>query len=187
MLLDTKSSSYLCYYFYTNENHIKMSLLKVLYRILTDLLLFSVEDIMQEPYLSIGLEYTSEGWLYGISEILRGKVDDNELVYIAVECLHLMVNKNEWMRNWALFDIYPILCYLLKANGKDMTLIRSEVTDTLTLCGRVRPEVVEGMVNLRMPHTNLIPGRCMFLCIHIYVSSMCMYEVCYVLRLFYPF
>ena len=159
LLLDTRSSAVLQYYFNSKEPGLQSSLLKACQRVLSACLRTSAEEGMSEPFRSVGLDFSSEGWVHGISEILRVKIEIPDLSLLAVECLRLMASKREWMRCWSVFDVLPILCFLTHGVAKGLTAIRIEVKEALRLCTMHRPEGTAAMVSLRMPHAEEIPGQ----------------------------
>ena len=158
MLLDTRASARLSYCFYSSELGLHASLLRVCQRALGTCLQVPPESGQREPFASVGMQFSSEGWLHGISEILRVKVENPDLAVVAIECLRLMAHKREWMRCWAAFDVLPILCYLNRAAGKNLGAMRADVKETLRLSALNRPEGARAMLDLRLPHAGEIPG-----------------------------
>jgi serine/threonine protein kinase len=158
MLLDTRASARLSYCFYSSELGLHASLLRVCQRALGTCLQVPAESGQREPFASVGMQFSAEGWLYGISEILRVKVENPDIAVAAIECLRLMAHKREWMRCWAAFDVLPILCYLNRAAGKNLGAMRADVKATLRLSALNRPEGARAMLEMRLPHAGEIPG-----------------------------
>ena len=158
VLLDTRSAIRMYSYFSSPEPAMKSSLLKICCRALGICLHVPADIGLTDPYMSTGLEFTSECWIYNISEILKVKVENADLALSALECLRNMAQRREWMRCWAMFDILPILCFLSRSAGKNVALIRTEAMEVLRLSTLHRPEGTRAMINLRMPHACEIPG-----------------------------
>ena len=158
VLLDTRSALRIPAYFSSHEPGMKVALLKTCCRALSSFLQVPADVRLIDPYVSVGLGFTSECWILSISELLRVKVEDIDLVLNALECLRYMAQERDWMRCWAMFDILPVLCFLSRAAGKNLALIRSDAKEVLRLSAINRPEGIRAMVNLRMPYIREIPG-----------------------------
>ena len=67
---------------------------------------------LQDPYRTVGRQFSADGWVHGAADVLRGKLQDPELAHAAAECLNLMSHRRDWMRCWAMFDALPVLVYV---------------------------------------------------------------------------
>ena len=74
---------------------------------------------MHEPYHSVGLQFSADGWAHAAADVLRGKLQDADLAQAAAEALHMMARRRAWMRCWALYDVLPVLVYLSKVRRAD--------------------------------------------------------------------
>ena len=105
---------------------------------------------MQDPYLSIGRQFSSEGWVHGAADVLRGKLNDADQPLAAAECLSLMARRREWMRAWALFDVLPVLVYMSRVPNKHLAAARDEALAALHHSSHSRPEGAAAMSALGM-------------------------------------
>jgi hypothetical protein len=158
LLLDTRIATRLSLYFKTKELSMQVALLKACQRALSGCLLAAPEVGLFEPYLSVGIDFSSECWVRGISDILRLKIEYSEVTMNAIECLRLMACRCEWMRHWGAFDVLSILCFVRQTRGKKMALMRSEASECLRLSTVHRPEGTRAMADLRIPNAEDIPG-----------------------------
>ena len=158
MILDTRIATRMSLYFNFEEPSLQIALLKACQRSLWGCLLATPEIGLCEPYVSVGMEFTSEGWVHGIVEILRVKVEYSEVTVNAIECLRLMACKYDWMRHWAVFDVLSVLCFVRQTKGKKMSLMRTEASECLRLSTIHRPEGTKAIANLRLPNVEDIPG-----------------------------
>ena len=158
LLLDTRIATRLSLYFDTKEPSLQVALLKACQRALWGCLLVAPEVGLREPYLSVGMDFSSECWARGISDILRVKIEYSEVTMNAIECLRLMACRCEWMRHWGAFDVLSILCFVRQTRGKKMALMRSEASECLRLSTVHRPEGTRAMTDLRIPNAEDIPG-----------------------------
>ena len=158
LLLDTRIATRLSLYFNTKEPSLQVALLKACQRALWGCLLAAPEVGLCEPYRSVGMDFSSECWVCGISDILRVKIEYSEVTMNAIECLRLMACRCEWMRHWGAFDVLSILCFVRQTRGKKMALMRSEASECLRISTVHRPEGMRAMADLRIPNAEDIPG-----------------------------
>jgi len=104
----------------------------------------------------IGREFSSAGWVHGISEILKNKSSSAELVLQALVCCRLMSQRAEFMRSWTMFQLINWLCLLAKTNTRELLSIRLEARTTLRYATMNSPSMTTAMITLRIPNIDSI-------------------------------
>eukprot|EP01041_Mallomonas_annulata_P000829 gene829-1611_t len=144
-----------------NNLEIKLSLLKFYSKLL--LLCSSLPIEMQgtEPFSSLGMDLTSHGWIYAISDIIRNAKRVNKEIYLkSIQCLHLMSTRVIWMRSWMTFEILPMLLFISHQNGNESggPIARLEAQATIRNACILQPLIANTMINLRLPNTQSLSG-----------------------------
>lgn len=158
VVLDTRCPARLQSYFSCTEDSVKNFLAKICCRALSVCVSVSAEQSLQEPYLSLGAEFSSPGWVQGLTDILRGKVVNVETSLFAAQSFRLMAMRRHWMRSWTTFDVLSVLSYITRAGNSQAADIRGEAKVALKLSAINRPEAARAMVDLRILSSEIIPG-----------------------------
>lgn len=106
--------------------------------------------------IMIGKQFSSAGWVHGISEILKNKSSNAELVLQALVCCRLMAQRAEFMRCWTMFQLINWLCLLAKTNARELLSIRLEARTTLRYAMMNSPSMITAMITLRIPNIDSI-------------------------------
>ena len=107
--------------------------------------------------MSIGKEFSSAGWVQGISEILKNnKSSSAELVIQALVCCRLMAQRAEFMRSWTMFQLINWLCLLAKSGGRELLSVRLEARTALRYATTNIPSMTTAMISLRIPNIDFI-------------------------------
>lgn len=158
VLLDARCGARLQANFSSNDVTTKVSLLKLCQRVFSVCLSLPGELMESEPFLSLGKDFSSAGWVHGISELLKSKVTNLELSVNAIICLRLMAHRAAFMRSWSVFQVMPILCVLARYPGRDYSTIRFEAHVTLKYATANLPASTQAMITLRLPNLESVQG-----------------------------
>ena len=149
-LLDFKCAQRLQPFFGTADEVIKISLLKLLMGVLTYCDKLTVSVSLMPPFHKLSHDFTSAGWISGVSDILRSKGASVEVVGYAVACCKLMSRRLEWMRAWTPFQIVPSLCSLSVRPTKSFSGIRASCKDSLRVIAISSPSSIKALLSLRL-------------------------------------
>jgi Ca2+-binding EF-hand superfamily protein len=152
LILDTRLPSRLQSLLASDDNTLKISILKVCQRALSVCLNLSAEMKLQEPWYSLGIEFSSPGWVQGVTDALKGKVSNIELALLAVQCLRLMSTDKNWMKSWPLFDSHLALTSLSRLPGGQYANIRIECKLALKLSSIHCPDSTQALLDLALPN-----------------------------------
>lgn len=158
VVLDARCGARLQANFSSGDAGTKLALLKLCQRALTVCLSLPGELMESEPFLSLGRDFTSAGWVHGISELLKTKATNPDLGVNAMLCLRLMAHRAGYMRSWSVFQVMPILCNVARHPGRDYTTLRTEATTTLRLAAISAPLAVQALITLRVPNLDAVQG-----------------------------
>jgi serine/threonine protein kinase len=158
VVLDARCGARLQSNFSSADVTTKLSLLKLCQRALLVCLALPGELMEAEPFLSLGQDFSSAGWVHGISEMLRTKTTNADLAVNAIMCLRLMAHRAGFMRSWSVFQIMPILCNVAKQPGRDYAILRLEAQATLKLATASSPAATEALITLRVPNLEAVQG-----------------------------
>jgi serine/threonine protein kinase/WD40 repeat protein len=158
VVLDTRCGARLQANFSSSDVTTKLALLKLCQRALTVCLSLPGELMESEPFLTLGRDFTSAGWVHGISELLKTKATNPDLGVNAMVCLRLMAHRAGFMRAWPVFQVMPILCNVARHPGRDYAILRLEATATLKLAAMSCPLAVQALITLRVPNLDAVQG-----------------------------
>ena len=157
-LVDFQCAQRLQPFFGSTDEVIKISLLKLLLGVLTYCDRFTLPVSLMAPFHKLSHDFTSAGWIAGISEVLRSKGASVEVVGYAVACCKLMSHRLDWMRAWTPFQIVPSLCSLSVRPTKSFSSIRASCKDSLRVIAINNPSSIKALLSLRMLPTENLEG-----------------------------
>eukprot|EP01032_Pedospumella_encystans_P012538 gene12538-14500_t len=157
-ILDARCAARLQANFSSSDVTTKISLLKLCQRALNLCLSVPGELMEAEPFLSLGKDFSSAGWVSGISDLLKSKVTNLDVSLNAAVCLRLMSHRATYMRAWSVFQVMPILCVLSRYPGKDFASLRLEAIAALKMSTVNAPIATQAMITLRVPHLESVQG-----------------------------
>lgn len=128
----------------------KLAVLKCCARMLAFCHHIKPELRASDPFVSLAREFSSHGWVHIISEILKAKLKFPELSGTAVDCLAVMSHHHDWMRCWTLFDVLPILSFIIKQPASQLAEAKKLAHQALKQCALHRPEGWRAMVAARV-------------------------------------
>ena len=111
----------------------------------------------QEPFLSLGLEFSRCEWVQGIADSLRDvkRIPMNsECFQLGMKCLFLMSTNLAWMRAWPMCDILPFLLMvkkrLTKFNNLESIYMKKLITQTLRQISINKHSYMSAAVSMRV-------------------------------------
>lgn len=158
LILDLRIAARFQSFFARADSVTRMLLLKTCHRIFALCISLTEELASQEPFLSLGQEFSGSAWVSALVEVLKSKSNSLESMALAASCLRLMSYRKCWMRCWSVFNTLPILLVGAKMLGKNALGIKTESLLALKHANVSNSEGTFSLVSLKYQNLELIEG-----------------------------